>query len=283
VDGECQLLRNSRERVFMTEHVVPCDFLSALVYALEDGGVTMILANTRLQMTRDDAQLAVRLLARVEGAPAEAIERRMADEGLDAVLDDPRLVTALMELPAGAHASLPLFVYAMIRHALRGAGEDDRGIADYVASIVIHFGLAGRAHRIGMADDQTYTALVDLAGDVNDPDANRSFLVRTHLGNYALWLSGLFPDHIEQRRWRRGGPDLDYFEEMGRKGFEMAADHRLAEYYGLATLYATAAERFGLLRTALNTVSDSLFFPHLNTPERLMRQVRDEARWRRLS
>ncbi|HTR78109.1 MAG TPA: hypothetical protein VMH39_08360, partial [Gemmatimonadaceae bacterium] len=99
----------------------------------------------------------------------------------------------------------------------------------------------------------------------------------------ALWLSGLFPDHIEQRHWRRGGPDMEYFEEMGRQGFRLAADHRLAEQYGLSSLYATAAEHFGLLRGALNQVSDSLLFPNISTPERLMRQVRDEARWRLLS
>jgi hypothetical protein len=253
------------------------------VYVKETEESTMILANTRQSMTRDDAQLAIRLLARWSGEEPTAIEHRMADEGLDAVLDDPRLAAALLQLPAGAHASLPLFAYVMIRQALRGSGEDDRGIADYVTSIVVHFGMSGRAHRIGLSDDQTYAALADLAGDVDDPDANRSFLVRTHLGNYALWLSGLFPDHIEQRRWRRGGPDLGYFEEMGRRGFEMAADHRLAGTYGLTALYATAAEHFGLLRAALNSVSDSLLFPNVNTPERLMRQVRDEARWNRLS
>jgi hypothetical protein len=243
----------------------------------------MILANTRQQMSRDDAQLAIRLLAQLSGDEPAAIERRMADGGLDVVLDDPRLAKALMQLPAGAHVSLPLFCYVMIRQALHGVGEDDRGIADYVTSLVVHFGVGARANRIGAADDEVYRTLVDLVDDVNDADANRSFLVRTHLGNYALWMSGLFPDHIEQRRWRRGGPDLEYFEQLGRRGFEMAADHRLAEQYGLATLYATAAERFGLLRSALNSVSDSLFFPNVHTPERLMRQVKDEARWRFLS
>jgi len=243
----------------------------------------MILANTRQLMTRDDAQLAVRLLARVSGESVESLERRMADEGIDAVLDDPRLAGALLKLPAAAHASLPLFAYAIIRHALHDVGEDDRGIADYVTSLVVHFSLSGRTNRIGMADDQTYQALVDLLADVDDPDANRSFLVRTHLGNYALWLSGLFPDYIEQRRWRRGGPDLDYFEDLGRQWFHLAAEHRLAEQYGLVGLYATAAERFGLLRSALNSISDSLLFPNVNTPERLMRVVRDEARWRRVS
>src|SRR4051812_40056978 len=122
----------------------------------------MILANTRQSMTRDDAQLAIRLLTRMNGDDPGAYERRMADEGIDAVLDDPRLSAALLQLPAGAHVSLPLFCYVMIRQALRGAGEDDRGIADYVASIVVHFGMAGRANRIGMADDETYAALADL-------------------------------------------------------------------------------------------------------------------------
>jgi len=240
----------------------------------------MILADTRHHLTRDDAQLAARILSRDSGDELADLESRLADEGIDAILDDPRLPAALMRHPRGAHASFTLFAYVMVRHALRQAGEADRGMADYVSSLVIHFGFRDRAHRVSPADDEVYSALAQLIGDVNDPDARRSFLVRTHLGNYALWLSGIFPDYIEQRRWRKGGPNLEYYEEMGRRGFQLAADHRLAEEHGLATLYATAADHFGILRTALNAVSDSLFFPSIQTPERLMRQVRDEARWR---
>lgn len=240
----------------------------------------MILADTRHRLTRDDAQLAARILARETGEELAAFESRLSDEGIDAILDDPRLPSALLRHPHGAHASFTLFAYVMIRNALREAGENDRGLADYVSAIVIHFGLRGRAHRISDSDDEVYDAIVRICEDLNDPDVRRSFLVRTHLGNYALWLSGIFPDYIEQRRWRRGGPDLEYYEEMGRRGFQLAADHRLAEEHGLAPLYATAAERFGVLRTALNAVSDSLFFPAVQTPERLMRQVRDMARSR---
>lgn len=243
----------------------------------------MIFANTRQRLSRDDAQLAVRLLARHSGEDVGPFETRLADDGLDSILDDPRLPRALMQMPQGAWASFPLFAYVMVRHALRGAGETDRALADYVASIVLHFSVRDRAHRIADNDDQTYAVLSDLCQDLDDPDARRSFLVRTHLGNYALWISGLFPDYIEQRKWRRGGPDLGYYEELGRRGFTLAADHRLAEQHGLSTLYTTAAERFGLLRVALNGVSDALFFPNVHTPERLMRQVLDEARWRRMS
>jgi len=243
----------------------------------------MIQATVRHHLTRDDAQLVARLISRDSGQPLEEIERALSDEGIDAVLDDPRLPTALMRAGHGAHASLPLFLYVMVRHALRRVGEDDRRLADYVAAILMHFGMRDNARRISAADDQVYDSLAALLADVDDPDGRRSFLVRTHLGNYALWLSGLFPDYIEHRRWRRGGPDLDYYEEMGRRGFQLAAGHRLADDHGLTTLFATAADRFGLLRAALNDVSDNLLFPDRYSPERLMRQVSSEARWRRLS
>lgn len=240
----------------------------------------MIFANTRHHLTRNDAELVARLIARDSGAALDEVERELADHGMDAVLDDPRLPAALLRSRQGACASLPLFAYVMVRHALKRLGEEDRLLADYVAAIMLHFGLRDRAWRVGESDDQLYTTLADLAADLDDPDGRRSFLVRTHLGNYALWVSGFFPDFIEHRKWRRGGPDLDYFEEMGKRGFQLAADHRLAEDHGLATLYATAAERFGLLRAALNEVSDVLLFPNVHSPERLMRQVTTEARWR---
>jgi hypothetical protein len=240
----------------------------------------MILANVRSRLTRGDAQLVLRLLARGSHDEYERAEALLADRGIDALLDDPRLARALREAGQAAHASYALVAYVFVRHALRAQGEDDRVLADYVASILLHFGLRDRATRVSETDDEVYTTLAEMCAAIESADARRSFLVRAHLGNYALWLSGIFPDHIESRRWRRGGPDLDYYEELGRRGFRLAADHRLASDYGLAALYATAAQRFGLLRAALNSVSDTLLFPHHHTPERLMRQVRDEARWR---
>ncbi len=243
----------------------------------------MIHATVRHHLSRDDAQLVARLICRDSGEPLEEIERRLADQGIDAVLDDPRLPGALLRAGHGGRASLPLFLYVMVRHALRRVGEEDRRLADYVAAILMHFGMRDNARRISAADDQVYDTLAALLADVDDPDGRRSFLVRTHLGNYALWLSGMYPDYIEHRRWRRGGPDLDYYEEMGRRGFQLAAGHRLADDHGLTVLFTTAAERFGLLRAALNDVSDALLFPDRYSPERLMRQVTSEARWRRLS
>lgn len=239
----------------------------------------MIVANTRAGLTRDDARLALALLGQA-GGDADQSEDRMREDGIDAVLDDPRLLAALVQSGLGRAASLRLFLYVVVRHALLQSGLDDRPLADYAASVLLHFGSRDRAHRVREADDVMYDTLVALLHDVNGPDARRTLLVRAHLGNYALWLAGVFPDHIEHRRWHRGAPGLDYYDEMGRRGFRLAADHRLAAEHGLAPLYARVADRFGVMRSALNRVSDALLFPERSSPERLMRQVRDEVRWR---
>ena len=233
----------------------------------------MILADVRHRLTRNDAQLAMRLIARGDERELEQCEAALRDRGIDALLDDPRLIGALMNAPQGACSSFPLFAYVAVRHALHEAGEDNRALADYMAAVLIAFGTKGRAERVADSDDERYDTLAALIGDANDPDAKRSFLVRAHLGNYALWLAGLFPDAISHRRWRKGGPDLDYYDEMGKRGFQLAADHRLAEQHGLRTLYAMAALRFETMRCALNNVSDRMLFPNVHTPERLMRQV----------
>lgn len=227
----------------------------------------------RQALTRDDAQFALRCLAR-DGSSIEELELKLRDSGIDVLLDDPGLLRALLSTPQGAHASLPLFTYVVVRAALREAGEHNRPLADLVSSIVMRFGLRDRAWRVSDVDDEVYVALTDLLRDVDCADRRRAFKVRMHLGHYALWLSGMFPDHLEYRRWRRGGPNLDYFEELGARGYRLAADHRLAHEQGVSPLLTLAADRFGTLRLALNAVSDRLLFPDINTPERLMRQVR---------
>lgn len=241
----------------------------------------MILADVRSKLTRHDVALVLALLAQQGAETRERGEHALREQGLDALLDDVALLPALVGTPRGREASLALFSYVLVRHALLQVGEKDRVLADYAASVLLHFGLRDRAQRIHAADDQSYDTLAALLADSDGIEPRRAFLVRAHLGNYALWMSGMFPDHIAQRVHRRGGPPLEYYEEMGRRGFQMAAEHRLANEHGVALLFALASERFPVLRVALNRISDALLFPRQHSPDRLMRQVQDEARWKR--
>lgn len=240
----------------------------------------MIVADVRHQFTRDEVAFAVRMIGLAGTAATREAEAQLRDGGLDAVLDDPRLLAALLHHAPGAHASLRLFTYVVVRHACLASGETDRTLADYTASILLHFGLRDRARRIATTDDDLFDTLAELSAVMDSGDPRRAFLARQHLGNYALWLSGVFPDYVEARRWRRGGPDLGYYEEMGQRGYAAAARHRLASEHGLDGLLSRTADRFPVLRRALNRVSDTVIFPHHHTPERLMRQVADDLRWR---
>src|SRR5207245_4551200 len=99
-----------------------------------------------------------------------------------------------------------LFTFVAVRHTLRAAGVDDRALADYLAALLLEFGDHDRHVRIRRSDDETYHYLVDMVEDLMglDDAGERAFLLRAHLGNYSLWLAGLFPDYIAARRSRKG-------------------------------------------------------------------------------
>src|SRR5437867_2761419 len=62
-------------------------------------------------------------------------------------------------------------------------------------------------------------------------------------------------------------------DDLGRQGFRLAAEHRLAEHLGVASIYRSAAERFPTLRVAFNRLSDRVFFPNVSTPDKILRNL----------
>jgi hypothetical protein len=232
----------------------------------------MIRANTRGRLTSADLQLVMLLLSRGSAHRRAYLERRLTTEGPDPLLDAPELLERLLTVRTMLVPSEALFFYVLVRHALRGAGIDDRDLADYLAALLLEFGQRDRAWRIDWNDDQRHRYMVDILADLETTGGDRRFKVMVHLGNYALWLAGLFPDYIAARHLRKAGPDVTYYDSLGRRGFEMASDHALAVEYGLAAVLRTAAERFPSLRGALNGVSDRVLFPGVHTPDRVLRE-----------
>src|SRR5437870_6346218 len=242
------------------------------VAALE-GGLGMILANVRGRLRAQDLLLVALALARGDAARRARYERLLLEAGPDELLDEPDLLDALLALRTLVVPSPALFAYVAVRHTLRAAGVDDRALADYLAALLLEFGDHDRQVRIRRTDDETYHYLVDMVEDLTglDDAGERAFLLRVHLGNYSLWLAGLFPDFIEARRSRKGGPDLPYYDELGRQGYQLASEHHLAGRYGVAEIYRSAAERFPTLRAAFNRLSDQVFFASATTPDKILR------------
>lgn len=237
----------------------------------------MILPNVRASFGPSEVEALLSALEQRTRRSRRLWEGRLAEEGLDALMDEREALRAVMESRGIASMSPKLVFYVMVRHTLLDCGLDDPGIADYLAALLVEFGESGRAYRIARYDDKTYYYLVDLVTDLEaESSERRQFLLRAHLGNYSLWLSGLFPDYVVARLNRRGAPGLEYYEEMGSTGFLMASECDLAGRYDLASLYRQVARGFRPVRKALNRVSDRYFFPVSPVPvDRLLRQVVD--------
>jgi hypothetical protein len=222
----------------------------------------MIRADVRSRLTANDLHLVLLLLSRGSAVARERLERQLAAEGPDTLLDHPELLDRLLAVRTMLVPSEALFYYVLVRRALLDADVDDRGVSDYLGALLLEFGRRDRAWRVDWNDDHSHRYLVDILADLEASEGERRFRVMVHLGEYALWLAGIFPEYIEARRLRRGGPDVPYYEALGRRGYGMASDHVLADVTGLEPVFRTAAERFPALRGALNGLSDRVGFSH---------------------
>ena len=230
----------------------------------------MIQPNVRASFGRREAEILVSL-AGPDG------ERRLREGGLDVLLDDAHLVRALLARGGVSAAPAPLVFYLLVRHAFLQREIVDRQLADYTAAVLLEFGRAGRAYQIEGSDVGPFFALADILLELERARGEREFELRVYLGNFALWLAGVFPDHITYRVQRRGAPPISYYDEVGAAGFRSAATTDVALRHGLGDLLLQAADQFSNLRSALNGLSDALFFPRAkDTTERLLREVKDD-------
>lgn len=237
----------------------------------------MILPNVRASFGRAEAGYVIWLLTRGSEAAREGAEARLREEGFDAILDDPRTLNALLAMDGGfSTAPQGLVFYVLVRHALLEHGISDRLMADYLSALLIDFAKGKRAYRVDENGDTEYSYLVDLVTAAEAATGHHRFLLHAHLGDFALWLSGLFPDYITARVQRRGAPGIQYYENLGASGYRMAADSRDAARNGMNQVYSTCANAFPDLRVALNKISDRHLFPtRAESINRLLRQVSD--------
>lgn len=224
----------------------------------------------------ESALVALRVVHDESEAQAEA---RLAREGLDDVLDDPRVLNELLAGDGGAGDGPPLalLLYVAARHALLEGGVDDRVLSDYVAALLVDY---GRGERGPCVEDDgcRHSYLTDLLAQIQASSGHREFLLQAHMGDVALWLTGVFPDRVTMRVQRRGAPGMDYFQSLGAAGYRAAARSRVAAAHGLDDVLHRCGRLFPAVRTSLNRISDRYIFPRAPDPiERLLRQTGDSA------
>ncbi len=219
----------------------------------------MIQPNCRVQFAAEDIEFIVSVLGRKLGT-AECLVKLLADEeARDLILDDEALFHALLERRGCLRVSSRFYFYILVRHVFRRADIQDRAVADYVAEVLAEFSRAERARYVVPGQAAPLDYFFEMLTALKTADDRTGFFIRVHIGNYSLFLSGVFPERIRFRAEARGFPDLKYYEGLGRTQYRMASDHRLARRFELAEIFSTLAERFQTSRLALNDIAERLF------------------------
>lgn len=227
----------------------------------------MITANCRDRLTAEDFDFVIETLAKSEKESVSLVKLLTDRETRDAILDHPRLFQILLEGEAPLSISPQLYFYILTRHVLKETGLEDRALTDYVASVLERFSDKARMRSPANGATGPIQYVSDMLVALRQASPTQTFLIRAHIGNYSLFITGIFHESIESRA-QRGAPDMSFYEDMGRSSYRVAAGHQVARTAELSKVLEQLADTFREVRGALNRLSDSLL--HLdsgNSPE----------------
>ena len=213
----------------------------------------MIQPNCRARFTGDDFDFVVRTLAKNPGNKVGLVELLTDIEARDQILDHDALVRAVLEGPGNLTISPQFYFYILARLVLKRSGIDDRTLTDYVAALLEKFSQMRQLRAPVERLEPFY--LSDLLLALKTASSYQTFLIRAHIGNYALFISGIFYENVESRS-QRGAPSFSFYEEMGRANFHALASHDVARRYELSGIFEKLAEHFHQCRLALNCLTD---------------------------
>jgi hypothetical protein len=218
----------------------------------------IIQPNCRIQFTAADVDFIVATLGKKTGN-SDAVLRLLGDEDTrNLILDDETLFHAVLEHRGCLTISSHFYFYILVRNVLRQSGINDHIVADYVAEVLAEYSFLERSQCRAPGQTHALNYFFEMMLALRDANDRNGFELRAHIGNFALFITGVFPDRIRVRAEKRGFPDLQYFERIGRTNYRVASDHRLAQRYELAGVFETLAERFSETRAALNDLSERL-------------------------
>jgi hypothetical protein len=227
----------------------------------------MIRANCRARFTAADFDFIVRTLARSQTDQVSLVDLLSDVEARDSILDHPQLVDAILNHCGHLRISSQFYFYVLARHVLQQGGIGDRKLCDYVASLLETFSrakqlrapqTAGHCAESATADSSCGEQYIsDMLIALTRATPEQAFLLRAHIGNYSLFISGIFHENT-QRRSLRGAPDIEFYEQVGRTNYQLVASHAVARRCELDDVFEGLADRFRDVRLALNQLSNRL-------------------------
>src|SRR5262245_48345223 len=126
----------------------------------------------------------------------------------------------------GSPSLRALFAELIERHLSGAARIGDRDIARYVAEVLLRFTHVDNLYRIRNAKGRRLESVAEMLIASNPLLEGRSFLyereVRKHVGDYTMFLAGLFPEYVARLPRQRLALDsmLDYLKS-GKESYRI--------------------------------------------------------------
>jgi len=157
------------------------------------------------------------------------------------------------------------FFQQMVRNSYAGKlGMHDTAISNYVAHLLCEFSEADKLYRVRDEEGKPIHALDAMVraadpvhGTATSFDAERA--VRKHIGDYALFVSGMYPESMEAPRSRRQGQQS--YEELvsvGKESYYIVSQFDLEEYADEAPMFRRLAGWFDRCTYGLRLVREEL-------------------------
>jgi hypothetical protein len=166
-------------------------------------------------------------------------------------------------MQAETHPLEPFF-QQMVRNSYAGKlGIHDTQITHYVAHLLCEFSESDKLYKIRddegrpiQALDQLVQAADPIHGTATSFDAERA--VRKHIGDYALFVSGMYPESMDPYRRRHGQQSFDELVKIGKESYYIVSMFDLEEYAQEAPMFARLSEWFDRCIYGLRLVRDDL-------------------------
>ena len=227
----------------------------------------MITPNCRERLTASDFDFIARTLAHNRRDSASLSKLLTDAETRDTILDSDTLFHAVLEAGAPLHISPQCYFYILLRHVFKEHDIGSRDTCDYLASLLEAFSRTESMRAPAGAGEGPQQYVSDFLLALQKAAPTQAFFLRAHIGNYALFITGVFHERVEKRS-RRGGPDVEFYEGIGAANYDAASDHPVARQHALTGIYCELSDRFHDVRVALNDITDRHL--HLDDPTSLI-------------
>ena len=162
------------------------------------------------------------------------------------------------------HPLEPFFQQA-VRSSYEGKlGLHDPDLTQYVAHLLCEFSQSDKLYKVRDAEGhpiEELDALMFAADPVNGaaPSFDAERALRKYIGDYALFVGGMYPEAMAPGRGRRGPhPSLLELTRAGKESYFIVSQFNLFEYEQEAPLFARLADSFERCMLGLALVREDL-------------------------